>query len=912
MGVNWQTVDKLLEENQKQVQPTKVDWGVIDKQIEQKKQPPMSLGETLGKLATLPIQPLKHPEYLTQPIPQSFGGKAPSQVIQESPAFRQRPERFMPAFLRNVAGQVTGGAADIATTPLTYIIPPAMKALTANVPAQTFIRTQLPTLGKGLIQPVTADEWAYQNWLKKPQISLTPQELVTKQLKQASVQEMAGSIRTSKFPSDVRPLLQETVDMFGKEVDAQRRGVLTFNMIKQKAEGIRGKLDLKTLKPGDIVNAETNLAARLQVLDKAQQALATNSKEALMEVYDDIIKLNGLSTEAGRALSAHRIPIMSEFSKGSDFVSTLTSELNKINPTDTEALRKFFKVAVKPGIWDKFMEWRTAGMLTSPYTHERNIIGNIIGRMFAIPEKVSAGGADAVRSFVTGQPRERYIREAGADVVGMVRGIRPAMRSAFNALLDEDFTFSSRTGEALRFGKAIPGVAGRIIRMPFRVLNAMDEFFSSLNTTSSLYTQAYRQALQEGGKDIISRTAELIKNPSLEMLNNASKQALYETFRQPLGKGGMAIQSALIKTKVGKFVVPFFRTPVNLFKWSFDRSPLGLYKLATPQFYKLSQGKMADELGKMAFGQLISAGMAYEAWQGNITGRLSNKKPEREALMRQGIMPYSIKVGDKYYSYKGFEPVASWLGLMANIMEQVKEKNEEPTSQQVTQVALETVKFMREQPFLTGIRDLFNAMDDPERYGQQFVQNVITSSTIPTGIAWATRLQDPTYRETETIPQAIMSRIPGLSKQLQPKLDIWGRPISKEGTLLEKALNPVGGVTYKPDLVEEELLLLGKFPDKIAKKYRGIPLSIDERNIITKIEGGVTKMILDKLVQSPEYKRLDPVTREEIVDKLFRDIRTNVRKPFLKKKIIKDLQGIDNRKEKISYIQKLIEKKIIK
>jgi hypothetical protein len=339
---------------------------------------------------------------------------------------------------------------------------------------------------------------------------------------------------------------------------------------------------------------------------------------------------------------------------------------------------------------------------------------------------------------------------------------------------------------------------------------------------------------------------------------------------------------------------------------------LGLYKLATPQFYKLSAGKMSDEIGKMAFGQLISTSMAYEAWQGNITGRLSNKKPEREALMRQGIMPYSIKVGDKYYSYKGFEPVASWLGLMANIMEQVKENNKEPTSQQVAQVALETVKFMREQPFLTGIKDLFNAMDDPERYGQQFVQNMVTSSAIPSGVSWAARLQDPTYRETSTIPQAIMARLPGLSKQLQPKLDLWGRPISKEGTLLERALNPAGGVTYKPDLVEEELLLLEKFPDKIAKKYRGIPLSIDERNIITKIEGGVTKMILDKLVQSPEYKRLDPIKREEIVDKLFRDIRTNVRKPFLEKKIIREMQGFTDREEKISYIQKLIKNKIIK
>jgi hypothetical protein len=367
-----------------------------------------------------------------------------------------------------------------------------------------------------------------------------------------------------------------------------------------------------------------------------------------------------------------------------------------------------------------------------------------------------------------------------------------------------------------------------------------------------------------------------------------------------------------MKTKVGKFVVPFFKTPVNLFKWSFDRSPLGLYKLATPQLYKLPPNKLADELGKMAFGQLVSAGMAYEAWQGNITGRLSNDKAKREALMRQNIMPYSIKVGDKYYSYKGFEPVASWLGLMANTVEQVKEKNEEPASQQVVAVMMETIKFMREQPFLTGIKDLFNAMDDPERYGQQFVQNMATSSTIPSGVSWAARLQDPIYRETSTIPQAIMARIPGLSKQLQPKLDVWGRPISKEGTLLEKTFNPAGGITYKPDLTEQELLSLEKFPTKIAKKYRGLPLTIDERNLITKVEGGILKQGLDKLVQSPQYKRLDRTEKEKIVDKWFSEVRTKTRGVFLENKIIKELQGLTNREEKIKYIQGLIEKGTIK
>lgn len=884
MPINWEELDKELE----QIKPSSgVDWTSIDKELEDvKTQPKSSVGENLINLAVnLPqtfAEPLTYPERLIQTVPESFGGKAPSAVIQNQPFFRTREEQWTPAFLRSLAGKAVGGVADVATTPLTYIIPPALKAATMNVPAQAFIKKYLPTLGKGLITKEAV----------KPTIKPTP----------APTQpEMVGSLRPSKFPPEVRPVIEAA--------QPTKTPIRTFAQQRATAETLKETINIDTLKPQDILNAEARRAAGLKVIDNAKAALVSNKIEDMQAVYSQINKLNGLHSEAGRLLGSLRDPL---FDMDDEAIKVIHDGLRRVIPESKESLAKFFKQVTQPGLWDKFMEYRTASLLTSPYTHERNIIGNTIGRLSKLPERIAAGNADAVRSFLLGQPRERYASEALADTFGMVRGFRPAIRSAFNALLNEDFAFSSRTREALRFGKAIPGVVGKIIRLPFRALNAMDEFFSTLNSTSSLYAQAYRQAFKEGSKDIITRTAQLVKKPSMEMLANATREALQETYRQPLGKAGRSIQSALMQSKIGKFIVPFFRTPVNLFKWTFDRSPLGLYKLATKSFYQLSPGQMMDEVGKMAVGQIITAGMAYEAVQGNITGRLSNNKAKGEALMRQGIMPYSIKIGDKYHSYRGFEPISTWLSLVANSTEQWKEKDQEPVSQQVISVLLETVKFMKDQPFLMGIKDLFNALDDPEKMGSRFLQNVATSVTVPTGVAYTARLLDPTIREPETIPEAIRARLPGLSKTIPPKLDVWGRPITKEGKLMERAINPAGAVTEKPDLVEEELLSLEKFPTKIAKKYRELPLSTDERNTITKIEGGIVKGVLDNLMRSSEYQTLNTLDREKLVDKIFRDVRTEVRKIFLDIKIQKDLQGFTNREEKIKYIQGLIEKKIIK
>ena len=129
---------------------------------------------------------------------------------------------------------------------------------------------------------------------------------------------------------------------------------------------------------------------------------------------------------------------------------------------------------------------------------------------------------------------------------------------------------------------------------------------------------------------------------------------------------------------------------------------------------------------------------------------------------------------------------------------------------------------------------------------------------------------------------------------------------------MERAVNPSGVVTAKPDLTEEELLSLEKFPTKIAKKYRGLNFSTDERNIITRIEGGYAKQALDKLIKMPEYQGLNSFDKEKQVDRIIRNIRTQVRQAVVPQKIVKDLKGFKNREEKISYLKNLIDRKVIK
>ncbi len=731
----------------------------------------------------------------------------------------------------------------------------------------------------------------------------TPKELLKKTLpkKFVKIPEKTGSLRVDKFPQKVRPII--------KEAGLEQPPVRTFEQQRATAEVIKDTIDFDTLKPRELFNPEMRRAAALKWVDNGTKALKSGKIEDMQIVYRDLKLLNDVHSEAGRLLGSLRDPL---FQQDDDAVRLLADGLRKVVPESKVSLSKFLKDATQPGALDMFFEFRNASLLTSIRTHEKNIIGNTIGRLASAPEKVMAGGADAIRSFVTRQPRERFASEGFADLFGMVKGFNPAYQRALKSLMTDSYSSAARTRETLRFGKAIPGLVGKIVRLPFKALNAMDEFFSTLSQDSSLYTQAWRQAIKEKVPDLFGRTADLAKKPSLEMSAEAARAALKETFRQPLGSAGKSVQRALVKSQIGRFVTPFFRTPVNLFKWEFNRSPLALYQPLTPAFRKLAAGEKADLVGRLAFGQLTSAIMVLSAANGFITGKLSENPEKRKALQRQGIQPYSVKVGDKWVSYRGIEPIASRLGLIANTVEAWKENKKEPTSEKVTKIVFETTKMMAETPFLRGLNDFMGALTNPERFGPRFIQNAVTSTIIPRGLAAIARIDDPIIREPTGIGEAIKAQLPGLSRTIPPKLDVWGNTITREGNLWERAFSPVGRVTQKPDATEEELLSLEKFPSKIAKKYKEIPLSTDERNMITRIEGQITKSILDELIASPEYQSLDSFDREVQVDKTIKIIRTEVRRGFLIPTIVNELKDLKNRQQKMDFINRLIQKNVIK
>src|SRR6185436_6587916 len=110
-------------------------------------------------------------------------------------------------------------------------------------------------------------------------------------------------------------------------------------------------------------------------------------------------------------------------------------------------------------------------------------------------------------------------------------------------------------------------------------LSASDELFKGIARRMEINGLALRQAKSEKlkGAALKARVADLTRNPTDEMLEQAKDYARYLTFQRPLGEFGQAVTrisgAKAFGLPYGKLIIPFVRTPANLLKYSAERSP---------------------------------------------------------------------------------------------------------------------------------------------------------------------------------------------------------------------------------------------------------------------------------------------------------------------------------------------------
>lgn len=654
-------------------------------------------------------------------------------------------------------------------------------------------------------------------------------------------------------PEDIKQLMDDMVNKpeLKISIEAERRGKIDNRTTLTAATDIDGFDELMKRRTGDAFNAETIVAARktyydttTKLMDAAKRAASAEASDIdqfnfrkMVAVHHAVQKeFMGVRAEAGRALQAWSIPVagsgaenlraleqvLNEFG-GAEASKALAKRLAAVgNNLNTSQINAITQKATAARTIDAVTEAWTLGLLTNPTTHVVNLSSNVLtGFVLGIERLASAGvkgspvtmreGGAYFAALLDAQKMAiKNMAEAfrtGQTGIGISKLDLPRTRATSRDILDPD-------GKAGIFSKAFDYYGSLLTKYAGGALAAGDEYSKTVLYQAQLRALATRDAITLGleGQALKEHVARVIAEPPAEIRADAVTFANYGTFTKELGSIGQSVQRATAKQPLLRFVLPFVRTPANIFKFTFERTPLAPLSQKVRDDIAAGGVRRAAALSKIGVGTSIMAIGADLSQNGLITGAGPSDPNTRAALKRTGWQPYSVKIGDTWYSYARFEPVATVLGMSADLAEILSNYEAYDVNAQLeadelaTAMAIAVGNQAVGKTFLRGFADLVEALSDPGRYGEGFLQR-FSGSFVPAGVAAIERAADPVTSQVFNFSDAVKSRIPGMSGSVIPKRNIWGDEIkafypnekSLAGATAERLLSLFNPVYYSAE-----------------------------------------------------------------------------------------------------------------
>ena len=680
-------------------------------------------------------------------------------------------------------------------------------------------------------------------------------------------------------PEDVQTVIQDMADKFAPQVDTARRGVRTFAEIELDAQQVNAWDVLMARRKGDPLNAEQSVAARQlwaasgDKLSQVAKEAAANPSEANLFAFRKMLATHyaiqnevvAARTETARALASWRIPAGSGAERFRDISQAL--EANGGSAVTRDMADRVAKLAnagmyqeldnfVQRGVWartrDAMQEAWIMGLLSGPKTHIVNLMSNSSVVFMQMYERKVA----STISNILGNSGGVQAGEAMTQWFGLTQSFKDGLRYAAKAaktgetgfgmnkielpqtaaITADAFNLSSQTWA----GRAVDGF-GNIIRIPGRALAAQDEFFKTIGYRMELNAQALRQAAGEVHAGVIpadglkARVAELLENPPENLRMSAVDQALYQTFTNSPGKLAQTLQSLKAQFPALTVILPFVRTPANILKYTFERTPLAPLMASVRADIAAGGARQELALARLSTGTALMMIAADMAMSGTVSGSGPKDARERQALERTGWQRNSIKIGDRWYAYNRLDPAGSLLGLAAEMVEILNNSEDEDTEESVGEAAVAAVASISatvmSKTYLSGLADLFEAVSDPKRYTESFVQRLV-GSTVPAIVGEAARTADPYAREVFGMLDAIKRRTPGLSDDLPLRRDLWGRPVTYQSGLgwAYDVFSPIYTKPAKAEPIDDEMLRLGKAVSMPSKRATFQGVNIDLNN----------------------------------------------------------------------------------
>ena len=229
------------------------------------------------------------------------------------------------------------------------------------------------------------------------------------------------------------------------------------------------------------------------------------------------------------------------------------------------------------------------------------------------------------------------------------------------------------------------------------------------------------------------------------------------------------------------------------------------------------------------------------------------------------------------------EPFNQVFTQVAAVLEAFKQTGKEPPTEIAEKIVTTIADNLVSQTYLSGISDILNAIEDPNRYAGSFLERT-AASFVPASsfLRSIARIVDPTVRDPEGATEAILASIPGLSFSVPAKRNIFGEEITRKGIAGEiqpQGISKILGSIFPVKISKEALNTVGRelerlditigFPQETKFKAAGGKeygrAAADE---FLKDSGGYMKQWLFNFMSSNDYANLDDNERAKAIEKI--------------------------------------------
>nr|DAR10338.1 MAG TPA: hypothetical protein [Caudoviricetes sp.] len=546
---------------------------------------------------------------------------------------------------------------------------------------------------------------------------------------------------------------------------------------------------------------------------------------------------------------------------------------------------------------DKLTALRYMSMLGNPRTHIRNILGNAAFRVAVGIKNIIGTGLEAGVSKIPGVEFERtksLLTPNDKPLVDYAKRVFDEETTGGSKYNDKnDIENRKNVFKTKALEKARRGI--------FNSLEAEDKIFRK-----NAFSRSMAGYLKANGV-----TPENINSfENIGLVNRAKayaeQEALKTTFQDASMVADVLNSIKKVHPELDFFVSgvqPFLRTPINIAKRGIEYSPVGLLNGGKDLAKALKKGySPAEALDEMAAGLTGTGIMALGAWLSDI-GVLNAGREDQEKLAAMddatGVQEYSLVIpGEGSYTIDWLAPAVMPLFVGAELYQTMTDEGAtmEDVLGTITRITEPMLQMSMMSSLDSALRSAVYSSDNVGAGVLQVAAKSYLGQYIPTVAGQVARTIDDTRRTSyvepgaqfpnvESFLQQQQAKIPGLSQNLPPRLNVWGEEDVDDNFGSRLFQNMVSPGYWENDTstdVERTLESIyretgdaGVLPRYAAKDFalldgRTKELSSEEYTKLSKEFGQNSNQILSELFENQDFFSLDAEMQAAMIEDVYK------------------------------------------